>query len=165
MTMNRFTISLLALTVIAPSAGFSEPIPGARPNDRPMEHAATTPLRDLNLTRDKVPPLLERTMSHPYATAGVRTCQQIAARVRELDGVLGADVDQAAAGGKDSTSAWLTGELAGSIIPGEGILRHVTGADKNSRHFAAAVYAGSVRRGFLKGLGASKGCHPPAAPR
>ena len=52
-----------------------------------------------------------------------------------------------------------------SLIPGRFIIRRLSGAYAAQRKAVAAVYAGSVRRGFLKGLGTAKGCAPPAAPR
>jgi len=134
----------------------------------PTEKVLTKPLRDTNLVKPKVAPLLERVMKEPYSTAGLTNCRRIAAAVSALNGVLGPDLDKPVPPGKEEERAELTAAAAdavvGSIIPGEALVRHLTGADKAQKHAAAAVFAGSVRRGFLKGLGKSKGCHPPAAP-
>jgi hypothetical protein len=44
-------------------------------------------------------------------------------------------------------------------------VRKLTGAERYSREVAAAISAGTIRRAYLKGLGASAGCDAPAAPR
>ena len=51
-----------------------------------------------------------------------------------------------------------------TLIPGLGIVRVITGADKQQRRVEAAVYAGSTRRAYLKGIGLARGCKAPAAP-
>ena len=50
------------------------------------------------------------------------------------------------------------------FIPGTGLIRQISGAAAAEKHARTAVYAGSIRRGFLKGLGQTKRCAPPAAP-
>jgi hypothetical protein len=54
--------------------------------------------------------------------------------------------------------------VVASFIPFRGILRELTGAAEQERDWRAAIYAGAVRRGFLKGLGQQKGCAYPARP-
>ena len=51
-----------------------------------------------------------------------------------------------------------------SRIPGLGLVRVITGADKAQRRVEAAVYAGNVRRSYLKGVGLVRGCSAPGAP-
>ena len=41
----------------------------------------------------------------------------------------------------------------------------LSGAERYSREVAAAIAAGTIRRAYLKGVGASTGCAAPAAPR
>jgi stage V sporulation protein SpoVS len=43
-------------------------------------------------------------------------------------------------------------------------VRKLSGAEKNADEVRQAVLAGSVRRGYLKGVGLQLGCQPPAAP-
>jgi phage tail tape-measure protein len=83
-----------------------------------------------------------------------------------LNAALGPDVDipEVKKGEGAAVAATAASEVVKSILPGLGLVRVITGADKQQRRVEAAVYGGSVRRGFLKGLGASKGCKPPAAP-
>ena len=52
----------------------------------------------------------------------------------------------------------------GSLIPGLGLLRIATGAERHQARVEAPVQAGTIRRSFLKGIGAQRGCPPPAAP-
>lgn len=135
----------------------------------PLEQVVTKPLRDTNIIKPKVAPLLEQALKNPYATTDIKTCPQIAGAVRDLDAALGDDFDIPAPPGKEDEQAGLAlaaaGVFVGGILPASGLIREVSGANKAQKHAAAAVLAGSVRRGFLKGFGASKGCKPPAAPK
>ena len=45
-----------------------------------------------------------------------------------------------------------------------GILREITGAADHERQFQAAIMAGMVRRGYLKGLGEARDCPYPSRP-
>ena len=56
-------------------------------------------------------------------------------------------------------------DAAEGVVPFRGWVRKLSGADRYSREVAAAIAAGTIRRGFLKGLGAAAACSPPAAPR
>ena len=113
----------------------------------------TTPLKALNVNKTKVPPLLEWVLLHPYALRGTRSCAEIAASVRELDAVLGVDVDVALPPGHKISATEVSTEagkaVVGSIIPGLGIVRQISGAAAADRHARAAVNGGAVRRGFL----------------
>lgn len=95
------------------------------------------------------------------------SCAAIGAEVNRLTQALGADVDVPAKSGSKSSeiAAEAAGAAVDSIVPGLGLLKIVTGADKQQKRVQAAVYAGSVRRGFLKGVGLSRRCPAPAAPR
>ena len=52
----------------------------------------------------------------------------------------------------------------GAFIPFRGLIREVSGANAQEKKVQAAVYAGSVRRAFLKGVGQQRGCRYPARP-
>jgi hypothetical protein len=121
------------------------------------------PLKDLNITQDKIPPQLQAIMDAPYDIKGITSCAQIAEAVAKLDKVLGPDVDSkaaTAAKGESATEFALAGaqSLAGGLIPGTGLIRKVSGAEAAQKKAAAAVLAGSLRRAFLKGTGRAKGC-------
>lgn len=112
--------------------------------------------------------MLQAAADGPYSTVGLTTCPQIAAAVKDLDAALGRDVDAPTKDGKPSLATELAMDAGqdtiNSLIPGRFIIRRVSGAYDANKRALAAVYAGSVRRGFLKGLGATRGCKPPAAP-
>ncbi len=131
--------------------------------------AATSPLSDLNLIRTKIPPALLDARKQPYAIPTEATCEDLAARVRELDAVLGPDFDAAANAsdptlaeqGADEARNMAIGALRStseSIVPFRGWVRKLTGAERHSQEVAAAIVAGTVRRAFIKGLMVSKPC-------
>jgi hypothetical protein len=129
-----------------------------------MENIATKPLKDMNIVKKKIPPELEAMMKEPYSMKGLKTCKQIIAEVRKIDAMLGPDVDsaEAKAGAKDQTpSEFVLGTaeaVAGSLIPFTGVIRFVSGAQKREKYAQAAVFAGSVRRAYLKGTARNRGC-------
>ena len=73
-------------------------------------------------------------------------------------------VDKSRGKKREQTAARVAGSAIGSIIPFGGIIGEVTGANAERRRYNEAVYAGTVRRGFLKGVGLQKGCKAPARP-
>ena len=50
------------------------------------------------------------------------------------------------------------------LMPYRSWLRKLSGAEKRELRAIAAIAAGSIRRGYLKGLGEARGCAPPATP-
>lgn len=138
----------------------------AQQNKDSVGRAATQPLRDTKIMKDKIPEVLLLAVSAPYSSVNTHTCAAIAGEVRALTEVLGDDVD--VPGKKKGEGAYIasaaTKAAIGTLIPGLGLVKVITGADKAQRRAEAAAYAGSVRRAYLKGLGLSKGCRPIAAP-
>ena len=116
----------------------------------------------------EVPQKLIDIQDDPYSLNGLRGCAAIIAEVRELNEVLGPDVnetvDKSLAKKREETAARVAGSAVGSIIPFGGIIGEVTGANAERRRYNKAVYAGTVRRGFLKGVGRERGCKAPARP-
>jgi hypothetical protein len=127
---------------------------------------AQAPLRDLRINEKKIPEVLLLAASAPYSSQGTKSCAQIRAGITELNGVLGTDADAPEAKGGNGGAIAAAGSRAivGALIPGFGLVRMVTGADKQEKRVTAALYGGTIRRAYLKGLGVSKGCRPPAAP-
>ncbi len=131
--------------------------------------AAASPLNDLNLIRTEIPPVLLEARKKPYAVPAEATCADLQASVKELDAVLGPDLD-ASANGADPTLAeqganearnMAIGALRStseSIVPFRGWVRKLSGAERHSQKVAAAIVAGTVRRAFIKGLMVSKPC-------
>ena len=132
----------------------------------PIEDAATQPLRDTRIADERIPEVLQLAASAPYSTRGTERCSSIAEQIRRLDAALGPDAD--APGTEPGRGATLAAAgiraAINSLVPGLGLVRLATGADRHQRRVEAAILAGSLRRSYLKGLGASRGCAPPAAP-
>lgn len=136
-----------------------------------VQGAVTAPLRDFNVVRTDIPEILIAAMSDPYARPPAKaTCRQLIALIMPLDEALGPDIDRLP--GTDptmtergrSTALGLGADLASGAIPFRGVVRRVTGAAAHDRRVQDAIVAGSVRRAYLKGLGETRGCGPPATP-
>ncbi|KTF68182.1 hypothetical protein ACNFJ7_12275 [Sphingomonas sp. HT-1] len=127
---------------------------------------AQAPLRDLRINEKKIPDVLLLAASAPYASQGTKSCAQIRNGITQLNAVLGSDADAPEAKGGNGGAIAAAGSRAivGTLIPGFGLVRMITGADKQEKRVTAAIYGGTIRRAYLKGLGVSKGCRPPAAP-
>lgn len=130
-----------------------------------VTNAATTPLSDLNVVRADIPDVLKAAAAAPYAMPADASCGGLAAGIRSLDEVLGPDIDAPATAGNagllERGEDAATGALqrtAEGVIPFRGWVRKLTGAERYARQVSAAITAGGVRRGFLRGLAAAKAC-------
>ncbi|MDM4765424.1 hypothetical protein [Pelomonas sp. SE-A7] len=134
-------------------------------------NAATAPLSDLNLVRDKIPQVLQEAQAGPYKLPADVSCAGLLAALAPLDEALGPDID--APPRPEQGTMEKGGEMVGDaaldalkrtaegLLPFRGWLRKLTGAERYSKEVAAAVVAGRSRRAFLKGMGAAKACPPP----
>ena len=136
-----------------------------------VEGAATSPLRDLNLMRTKIPDVLLFALADPYARPPRNwKCPQLIAFIRPLDAALGPDIDLMPAGDENlmdrsrSTALGAAADFASDAIPFRGWVRKLSGAEQHDKLVQSAIIAGVTRRGYLKGLGEAKGCNPPATP-
>jgi len=139
---------------------------------------ATKPIDDLNLRRDKdkPAPVLVAAQDNPYAIPGNGRCAVLNREVADLNAVLGPDIDAnmspSARQKRDRAVAGTARSAVGSLIPFDGIIRQISGANAAEGHRALYLYAGSVRRAFLKGYAKARGCRirpfsaqiPPATP-
>ncbi len=136
------------------------------PKDVTAGDVVTKPLADVNIKKDEIPPILIAARENAYDTAGLRTCPALQAEVRRLDVVLGDDIDVVEDKSLGEKRGNAVGNIAksviGSLIPFGGVIREISGANENQRQWQIAMYAGSVRRAYLKGIGAQKGCRYPA---
>lgn len=163
--MNRTPVLLAAgLALVA-----LPPLAHAQDKQRPMtdqtvtaKDVAATPIDDLNLRSRKVPEVLISAEEAPYSLAGLRGCAQLSRAIRDLDAVLGDDIDVAQAKGQKLDMGRLAKSAVSSFIPFEGVIKEISGASAHERAVQTAIYAGSVRRAFLKGLGQARGCPYPA---
>ncbi|WOE76508.1 hypothetical protein [Alterisphingorhabdus coralli] len=130
---------------------------------------ATQPAEDLNLKKHKIPDELQEIEEAPYSMEGISNCRSIQNAVKRLDKVLGDDLDvveeDSAADKRRKTAGSLGKSLVGGLIPFRGLVREITGAAGQERRYNQAVYAGVVRRSFLKGIGKQRGCRFPASPK
>ncbi|MFN3456121.1 MAG: hypothetical protein ACK4Z8_00930 [Novosphingobium sp.] len=123
----------------------------------------TKPLSDFNIKKDEVPDVLVAARNKPYDVTGLKKCPAIAAEVAKLDAVLGDDIDVARDDGNSTIKMGnIAKSLVGSLIPFGGVIREISGANAQQRKWNEAIYAGSVRRAYLKGVGEQRGCKYPA---
>lgn len=160
-----------ALLLVPPVAAAAHQQQGESPappkpvNSAPnAEQIATTPLSDLNIKKDGVPAVLEAALADPYTLAGVKGCAGLRSAINALTAVLGPDADTARKKGKVLVPGRVAQDLVGGLIPFRGVVREITGANAEQRHLQQTIYAGFARRGFLKGVGLSRGCSYPARP-
>jgi hypothetical protein len=162
----RNNYMMLAVALLAAAPLVAQTPPG---DERSVATIAGSPLHDFGIKKTKVSPILVRAAQHPYAVDGLKDCKAIAGAVVELNVALGRDVDAATDGKKPNEATELSMDAGqdtiNSLIPGRFIIRRISGAADAQRKARSVVYAASIRRGFLKGLGAAKGCAWPAAPR
>jgi hypothetical protein len=136
-----------------------------------LVNAATAPLHDLNVTRQSIPPVLLAAITDPYQRPTPLSCAEIVRRIAVLDVALGADFDEpdtpqnpslTQKNGKIALA--LAHGAAESLLPFAGFVRTLSGAQKHDQQVIEAITAGSVRRGYLKGLGEARRCPRPATP-
>ncbi len=131
--------------------------------------AATTPLKDLNVVRADIPPALAAARRSPYAQPADASCTGLRAEIKQLDELLGPDLDAPPSDKRDSlldrgqdaagnAAVGAVQRTAEDVVPFRGWVRKLTGAERHSREVAAAITAGAVRRAFLKGLARAGQC-------
>ncbi|HEY3799272.1 MAG TPA: hypothetical protein VGL58_13060 [Caulobacteraceae bacterium] len=140
-----------------------------------MHGVIEQPFRDFNLIRSKIPPVLLEAIADPYERPGDSSCAALSARLAVLNDALGPDLDEPAS--TDHPGVLTRGEGAAKTgmldamrsevqeqIPFDGFIRFMTGAQRHDRLVMAAIQAGAIRRGYLKGLGEAHSCTSPAVP-
>jgi hypothetical protein len=170
---RRFLLPLICPLLLAGPALASDP--GTMQRKDTLRDAVAAPLEDLNLKQTAIPAVLQRAVDSPYDLTDLARCEGIAGEVGRLDAALGPDLDEApppdarSRGRKVADAAYGAGvgEVRGATqhaLPFRGWVRKLTGAAKHDRAVQAAIKAGAVRRGYLKGVGMRMNCAPPAAP-
>jgi len=122
--------------------------------------------------RAEIPAVLATAHKAPYTVPADSGCAALAAEDQALDAALGTDLDTPAAPSNpdlversgDAATDVVRGAAEG-VVPLRSWIRKLSGAERYAKEVAAAIAAGSIRRGFLKGLGQAAGCPAPAAPR
>lgn len=154
---------LLALPLLALAAPVAaqDDVTDRTPN---VADVAMTPLSDLNLARDPIPPILLWAQENPYANDGMADCANIRSGIGDLDAVLGDDVDAESDEDRRLTVTGVAQSAVGMFIPFRGIIREISGANSHEYKFRQAIAAGLMRRSYLKGLGEARECSYPARP-
>lgn len=169
--MRRLVLSAVVATLMAgPVLAQPTATPAPQENKSDLDKVGDTmsgvaqkPLKDLNIIKPEVDPHLEELMDNPYTMTNLKTCKQYKTAIARLDSILGPDVDSAAAQNQTKQSpaefALETGaSVAGSLIPLSGLIRKISGAEARQKYANAAVYAGGLRRAYVKGLAKARGC-------
>ncbi len=163
-------IAWLMAAALVTATSVSAAPPGEKPGNagEMMSDAVTQPLSDINLKRKGVPPELTAIRDNPYDLGGIRTCNAIIAEVKRLDAVLGDDFDKIEVAPvsrkRKEAAAGVTGGVISGLIPFRALIREVSGARASQEDYREAVYAGVVRRSYLKGLGQARHCRAPGRP-
>lgn len=173
----NFVVLLLAAAIAAAAKTPPNPRTGAEAvvmpekgdTDEQLGRAASRPLRDLNIMKPKLAAALEAIMANPYELAGLKSCRGLNGEVNRMTALVGSDVDDPglkARKNRDPVEFLLDSAegITGSLVPGQGIIREITGANKAARKVAAARLAGQLRRSYIKGMMKARGCRLRGAP-
>ncbi len=170
--MRRTITAFASLAVLAsalPAAAQNQAADRPRSTEKVAEDVVTQPVEDVGIDKKDIPENLLRIQDKPYSLVGIKTCAQIRSAIGDMDAVLGEDLDVPYEATRDDkrkdTAGKIGGLLVNSIIPFRGVIREISGAAAQERRYNAAVYAGVVRRSFLKGVGLQRGCKYPSAPQ
>ena len=153
--------ALLAFASVPAMAAQDKPMTDDEPD---VTDVAKTPVTDLNIDKREIPAILLQAQAHPYSLTGLGRCGGLISEVAALDGVLGPDLDLPEEERARISAGRVAKTVVGSFIPFRGLIREVSGANDHDRKIQAAIAAGLARRGFLKGVGAARGCNYPARP-
>ena len=102
--MSRtLSLALMAAAVLA-SAGCTTTRADGSPriqttsqaNRESVQGAVVSPLRDVNVLRTKIPPILLEAQADPYRRPYPASCESLIAEIRPLSQALGADLDEEA---------------------------------------------------------------------
>ena len=157
--MNKHTFLALAFTLMLSACATRTPV----------TDAAITPFNDLNLVNAPIPLALVEAQKRPYGVSADQSCPALSTEVKALDEVLGPDLDAPATisnpGLIERGTTLVTDEAIGTlrstaegVVPYRKWVRKLSGAERYAKDVSAAIAAGTVRRGFLKGLRAARGC-------
>jgi hypothetical protein len=159
---TRILVPVVAATLMAaPALAQDRSITDREPD---VMDVARTPMTDLNLSRTEVPALLAEAQQRPYSLQGLDTCEQLIRAVDEFNAVLGPDLDLPQAERARLSGGRIAQWAVGRFIPFRGLIREISGANRQQREVEAAIQAGLMRRAFLKGVGVARRCPYPASP-
>ncbi|MBJ7411538.1 MAG: hypothetical protein JHD15_14400 [Phenylobacterium sp.] len=144
------------------------PLTSSEASRESLEGAVTSPLRDANLIKSDIPPVLLQAVANPYSRSGQRSCATLRKEVIDLNQVLGDDFDEPERNerGDDRNGAYgVVASIVSDVIPMRSWIRKLSGAERRDRQVQEAIAAGIARRSYLKGIGQARGCKRPASAR
>lgn len=169
--MKKLTLTIFSLLLISQSYAQEIDIK-AQPSKiekttTQITEVVSSPLKDFNMTKDKIPLLLEEAKNNPYFIKENSTCESIKEEIEALNLVLPLDIDEKIE--KDNTGEVVTkaafkalNNTVQGAIPYRGWIRKISGAEKNEKNVNKAIKAGLMRRAFLKGYLTAKSCSNPS---
>lgn len=165
-TFPMATLRAIALLSLAAGGAQAQTEPSTgRKVEKTASEVAVTPFKDVGVVKDKIPQVLLDARAATYALPAPLTCKTLFNAVDALDAELAPDLDNAETRVKSGMSAGEIGKtVVRGLMPMRAWVRKLSGAEQNDNEVRQAVLAGSVRRGYLKGVGLQLGCKPPAAP-
>jgi hypothetical protein len=155
------SLCLLALSACA-STTYAD-----REEDQSTPNPFEQPFRDVSWLRENAPEVLIRAEEAPYAPPSDATCVALVGEIAALDAVLGPDLNAPEGDAKEpgaEASDYVSDAIRGMFgLPYRSIIRRISGAERRERLLREAIFAGMVRRAFLKGL-AHTACAPIPVP-
>ena len=164
------SLSLATPALAQPPAQTQAQTPAGEPSktqriEQDATAVAKSPLKDVGVVKDQIPQVLIDARTKTYVLPAPLTCKTLFEAVDALNAELAPDLDAPETQIKSGMSATEIGEtVVHGLMPMRAWVRKLSGAEKNANEVQAAVMAGSIRRGYLKGVGLQMGCKPPAAP-
>ncbi len=145
---------------LSPVAAFAQTAVAPKPVT--AADVAAAPVDELNLRKHDYAAALIAAQAHPYTLPRGGSCPAINREVAALNGALGPDIDETKSLNEQEKRAQAVGGTArsvvGGLIPFGGVIREISGASAEERRRALYLYAGSVRRAYLKGYAHARGC-------
>ena len=139
-----------------------------RAGDNRIQGAFEQPFRDVSVMRENPPDVLIHAAQAPYTLPGDGGCSAILAEIAALDLVLGPDLDatdRPPPRSNTDVAALVSGAVGGIIgLPYRSIVRTLSGAERRERAVRDDIFAGMVRRAFLKGVARADNCTATSAP-
>lgn len=162
----EFGLMLAVLAAACGAATTATAQTAVDPSNMRITDIVLQPLTELNLRHPRIALILASAQVSPYTLDKLDSCSKITDEVFALDGALGADIDTAERTPVATRFANGAGRIARSMImsfvPFHSVVREVSGASARQHTYERALYAGSARRAFLKGVGEERGCAYPA---
>ncbi|CAM3774979.1 hypothetical protein [Litorimonas haliclonae] len=124
-----------------------------------LGEAVLTPLGDINLRKSEIPYLLE-SLENPYLMPADSSCNKLMVEIDKLTQLLGNDVETAedSKGSMSQTALNAVSSTVGGLIPFRSLIRRASGASKYEKEVEQSYRKGVARRGYLKGIAATKKC-------